>query len=245
MAFLDQLDSSKYAEAAADIMWTHFGRDREVLSKIDSCPTATCAACPSTASSITGPATIPSQPRPGWKLHTAPENRLSASRSSWANPGPGRPASRHAVVPAVARRPAEREDPRPHRRPLAPVRTGDRHRLAPLATGQPRARQSPHRTCACRLAGRDPVEAMLWAQTISDPKRRASTEEQVAWGVVPPRPNRRRRLRPEPERPLRLLPPPPPNGPRRTRARRPGEEVTLRPLRASTTALTSPADCPV
>jgi len=181
MAFLDQLDTSKYGEAAADIVWTHFGRDREsVLAKIDSLPDGDLRRM-SVDRVIDHWARYDPVAAKAWmETHTMPDNRLTAQielGESWARVDP------RAAVQWYTQLPSDQQSAKILDRIVGrwlqyePETGIDWLRSQPVSP----ALDNPRTDRARRLAGRDPVEAMLWAGTISDVKRRAATEEHVAW----------------------------------------------------------------
>jgi hypothetical protein len=181
MAFLDQIDTSKYGEAAADIIWSHFGRDREaVLAKIDSMPDGDLRRL-SVDRVVDHWARYDPVAAKAWmETHTTPENRLTSHielGESWARVDP------RAATQWFSQLPADQQNPKILDRIVGrwiqyePETGIDWLRSQPVTP----ALDNPRTDRARRLAGRDPVEAMLWTQTISDPKRRASTEEHIAW----------------------------------------------------------------
>ncbi len=181
LAFLDQLDTSKYGEAAADIIWSHFARDREaVLAKIDSMPDGDLRRL-SVDRVIDHWARYDPVAAKAWmETHTTPDNRLTAQielGESWARVDP------RAATQWFSQLPEDQQNPKILDRIVGrwiqyePETGIDWLRSQPVTPVLDNARTERAR----RLAGRDPVEAMLWTQTISDPKRRASTEEHIAW----------------------------------------------------------------
>ncbi len=181
MVFLDQLDVTKYRQAAEDVIWTQFGRSPDtVLAKIDSMPEGDLKRLSVDRIVDHWARYDPAAAKAWMDTHTTPGNRLSTEielGESWARVDP------RGATEWFTQLPADQQNPKILDRIVnrwiqyEPSTGVEWLRTQPVSP----VLDNPRADRANYLSRRDPVEAMLWVQTISDPKRRASTEEHVAW----------------------------------------------------------------
>lgn len=181
MAFLSRIDETKYGRAAAEIVGHQFTRDPEiVLGRIESMPDGPLKQMSVDRVVDQWARYDPASAKAWMEAHVTPETRLSAHvelGESWARVDP------QGATAWFQHLPADQQNPRILDRIVRRWIQYEPETGTEWLRGQPPSPvfDNPRTERAMHAARTDPAEALAWVQTISDPNRRTSTEEHVAW----------------------------------------------------------------
>ncbi len=181
MAFLSRIDEAKYGRAAADIVGHQFTREPEVvLGRIESMSDGPLKQMSVDRVIDQWARYDPAAAKAWMEAHVTPETRLSAHvelGESWARADP------QAATAWFQQLPADQQNPRILDRIVRRWIQYEPETGTAWLRAQPPSPvlDNPRTERAVQAARTDPSEALAWVQTISDPNRRNSIEEHVAW----------------------------------------------------------------